>query len=96
LRDLRIAPPGPSPYARHALDPTLRQRIRDKIMAGTLPGQPPLNVWAGVGDGHRCSACDAPIRASETEIELELGPGRPGVRLHRPCYAIWQEECDHR
>jgi hypothetical protein len=43
------------------LDATLRRLIRYKIMVGTLPGEPPMTVWAGMGNGRTCAACDEVI-----------------------------------
>jgi hypothetical protein len=77
------------------LDATLKGLIRSKIIAGTLPGEPPGTVWAGMGSGRPCAACDKMIHGAETEIEIELPGGRPGVRLHRQCFTLWREECDH-
>jgi hypothetical protein len=48
-----------------------------------------------MGNGRLCRACKEPIRANETEIELELPLGRPSVLLHRACHAVWLELCDH-
>jgi hypothetical protein len=42
------------------------------------------------------AACERAIKAADTEIELELSAGRPRVRLHRQCFAIWREECGHQ
>jgi hypothetical protein len=75
---------------------TLRQIIREKIIAGILPGAPAVTVWAGMGNGRACSACGEPVRANDTEIELEMSAGRPTIRLHRDCFTLWREECDHR
>jgi hypothetical protein len=77
------------------LDSKLRQLVREKIIAGLLPGEPPLTVWAGVGNGRACAACGESIKGTETELELELTGGRHSVRLHRSCFTIWREECDH-
>jgi hypothetical protein len=79
------------------LDAKLRLTIRHKITVGALPGAPPKTVWAGAGTGRPCDACGESITAAQTEIELEmLSAVRPPVRLHRECFAIWKEECDHR
>lgn len=77
------------------LDSGIRPLIRQKIIAGVLPGDPPLRVWAGMGNGRRCGACEEVIKGNETEMELELSGARQSVRLHRGCFTIWREECDH-
>jgi hypothetical protein len=88
---------GRDSYARRGLDGKLRLTIRHKITAGTLPGAPPKTVWAGAGNGRPCDACGEVITAAQTEIELEMSsPNLPAARLHRECFAIWKEECDHR
>jgi hypothetical protein len=73
----------------------LRQAIRDKITAGTLPADPPRTVWAGMGSGRPCSACGEPIRASDTEIELETAREGVTIRLHRDCFNLWRDECGY-
>jgi hypothetical protein len=47
-----------------------------------------------MGAGRICRGCDLPIKAQETQMEIELPDGRRVV-LHRPCYAVWLELCDH-
>jgi hypothetical protein len=73
----------------------LREAVRNKVISGTLPAEPALNVWASMGGGRVCAACEQPIEAHDTQIELEF-PRNRGVVLHRPCYAVWLEVCDHR
>ena len=84
------------PIRSSPLSSTLRQIIRERIIAGALPGAPAKTVWAGIGSGRACSGCGEPIRPSDTEIELEMATSRPAIRLHRACFTIWREECDHR
>lgn len=97
LWSLRIVNAGPSFICSRSLDGKLRLTIRHKITAGVLPGAPPKTVWAGIGTGRPCDACDETITAAQTEIELEMpSASRPLARLHRECFAIWREECDHR
>ena len=96
MRTLRIAgrrlQPVCSPPLEHE---QLRRRIRDKVIAGALPGGPAESVWAGIGSGRPCSACDEPIVAADTEIELETPAGLASVRFHRQCFALWRETCGH-
>lgn len=73
----------------------LRKLIREKITAGKLPGEPVKQVWAGMGAGRCCDACGEPMKARDTQIEIERLAGRPSVWLHRPCFVVWREECPH-
>ena len=68
--------------------------IRQKIISGILPGDPPKEGFATMGAGRMCRGCDLPIKAHETQMAIELRDGR-SVVLHRPCYAVWLELCDH-
>jgi hypothetical protein len=73
----------------------LRQLIRERIATGALPGAPATLVWTGWGSGRRCSACDEPIKSTDAEIEIEAVGGRPNIRFHQQCFAVWRTECDH-
>ena len=64
--------------------------IREKVDAGLLPQGNPLKLWAGVGSGNPCSACDTPILQSQTEYELLYWDDRAPVRFHIGCHGIWQ------
>lgn len=64
-------------------------RIREKILAGTLPKEHCHATWYGPGKGDRiCVGCELPIAAGEVEIECDLPDGRM-IRLHRICYEVW-------
>jgi hypothetical protein len=76
---------------------TLRQKAREAIQAGKLPGRPPQRVWGGPGVGACCTICGKPARQDEVEFELEFGrddndrdPGDHHV--HVQCFAAWELE----
>jgi hypothetical protein len=71
--------------------PTLPQLVRDKIDAGSLPCEAPLQLWAGHGTGQACSVCDAPIVPRQVEYELQYD-ARPPIRLHVGCHGAWLAE----
>jgi hypothetical protein len=67
------------------------ENIRAKIAAGSLPvarGEA-TRVWAGIGTGRGCDACDRPITVLEFESEIEGPAGRP-LRFHKPCFDAWR------
>jgi hypothetical protein len=51
-------------------------------------------MWGGRGTGLVCSLCDAPILASEPEMELEYEGTAPipVVRFHLQCQFVWEAE----
>jgi hypothetical protein len=67
------------------------QQIRTKVSAGLLPAasDEPIRVWAGIGTGRLCDACDRPITVVEFESELEGPAGQP-LRFHKPCFDLWR------
>jgi len=72
----------------------LRIEARRRVKSGRLPCQPPQYMWAGAGDGQRCSLCDRAIDAQQIEYELEFST-QPSVihRFHRICHEAWELEC---
>jgi hypothetical protein len=66
--------------------------IRIKLDAGTLAEDAPAKLWAGQGNGKTCSACDQTIGPSQAEYETEYDDGRPPIRFHAACHALWDEE----
>jgi hypothetical protein len=71
---------------------TLAEIVRRKLHAGTLPHEQPLKLWANVGSGKPCTACDAPIVPSQTEYEAQYYDGRPPIFLHVACHQLWEVE----
>ena len=69
----------------------LRNGIREKIRAGTLPKEHCRKTWHGRGTGVICVACERPIRATEVEVECDL-PSGGTIRLHLTCYDVWARE----
>jgi hypothetical protein len=69
----------------------LPQHIRDKIEAGILPAasKESIRVWAGIGTGRLCDACDRPITVVEFESEIKGPAGQP-LRFHKPCFDAWR------
>jgi hypothetical protein len=78
-------------------DSALRERVRQALEAGALPGRDPDRMWGGVSVGARCSVCQAAIAAGDLEMELdfERDDPRSGVdthRMHIRCLPVWQSE----
>jgi hypothetical protein len=70
----------------------IRARVRHMLKNEEIPCDEPETIWAGTGTGEHCIACARPIAATEVEYEVELS--NRTYRLHRACYAIWEEECE--
>lgn len=69
----------------------LQVRARERIDQELLPREKPSRMWGGRGTGLACALCDAPILASEPEMELEYEPpaALSTVRFHLRCQSIW-------
>ena len=65
--------------------------IRMKLDVGTLPLDAPAKLWAGIGTGKLCTACEQAIGPTQTEYEPEY-EGRPTILLHAECHRLWEEE----
>ena len=65
--------------------------IREKILAGTLPKDAPVKVFAGYGTGATCDACDLSTTKVDIEYEVDMADGRT-FRFHQPCLALWHHE----
>jgi hypothetical protein len=71
----------------------IRDRIRKLLHTGELPCEEPEATWGSNGNGQRCAGCREPIRVDDVEYEVSL-PSGALIRLHRPCHAIWLQECE--
>jgi hypothetical protein len=72
-----------------------RDRILDKLDAGNLPRNGPVEMYAGYGRGYRCAACDRTITPYDVAHEMNFGGGVTR-RMHLACVHIWQVECERR
>jgi hypothetical protein len=75
---------------------SLAEIVRDKLDAAVLRVDRPVKLWAGLGTGELCIACERPILPAQTEYELQYDDGRPTIRLHVGCYGLWQSELIRR
>jgi hypothetical protein len=73
------------------VDESLARIVRDKVDEGVLPVESPVTLWAGLGNGERCTACGQQILGSQVEFEPQYDE-RPGIRLHLGCHRLWEEE----
>lgn len=68
--------------------------IRMRISAARLPRRPTAYVYAGPGDGAICACCDAVIRTSEIQYDLDF-PAREGevssFAMHLHCFHLWRD-----
>src|SRR5262245_61008154 len=72
-----------SPSAHEAIpmpdEPILRQKARDAILTGKLPGRRPDRTWGGPGVGAPCSICGEPVRRDQMEFEVQFEHDRAGT-----------------
>jgi hypothetical protein len=69
--------------------PDAPEKIREKLLTGTLPRTPRARMWAGNGAGEPCAGCDQPIEPDQ--VEYEFGNGAL-IRMHLGCAALWEKE----
>jgi hypothetical protein len=70
---------------------SVAEMIRKKLDAGTLPLDAPAKLWAGIGAGRLCAACEQAIGPTQSEYELEYD-GRSAILLHAECHRRWEDE----
>jgi hypothetical protein len=76
-------------------DQVLRERVREAIEGGRLPGQRPPRMWAGRGTGAACAICGEQIRGNELEYEFEharAGDAHVDLHVHLQCCSAWDLE----
>lgn len=77
----------------HWLSSELSQRIRRKIVAGSLPADPQTPANTGMGQGVQCVCCERPVEDFNFQRTLEL-PGTAAERtlaMHDSCFDLWRE-----
>jgi hypothetical protein len=77
----------------HWLKSELSQRIRQKIIAGSLPSDPALRSHGGVGKGKDCVCCDRKIADFNLQQVLEMSgqSGASDLSMHSSCFDLWRE-----
>jgi hypothetical protein len=69
----------------------LRERARDRLVAGALPRDPAAFTLAGSAAGsHRCAVCDEVI-AGAIEFRLRF-PNHTVLHFHAHCHDAWMAE----
>ena len=71
---------------------SLADIVRDKIDAGVLPLDEPVKLWAGLGSGRACTACELLILQAQAEYEPQYDDGRAAVLFHAGCHGLWEAE----
>lgn len=76
---------------------SLRDRVRQAIAAGELPGRRPDRTWGGPGAGGCCTICGTPIQSDEVELEIEFARGSDGAgfdkhHVHFRCFSAFEVE----
>ena len=74
-------------------DKLMREKVRQAIRAGRVPGRRPERMWAGPGVGARCPICDAPVWRDELEMEVEFAgdSSADSYHLHLRCFLAWEQ-----
>jgi hypothetical protein len=75
----------------------LRDKARELIQAGGVPGRPPDRVWGGSAfGGYCCMLCATPIAPNEIALEVEFSPSAESERahghFHSPCFLALELE----
>jgi len=71
----------------------LDEQIRERLVAGKLPGNPHARYSTAAGDGQLCVCCDRAIADFSLQYDVEW-PGDAMVRLigmHRACFQCWRD-----
>jgi hypothetical protein len=94
---IRIAVLAGARYApRRAVDvpKSLAEMVRERLDAGILPFDIPVKLWAGMGSGQPCTACEQPILKAQVEYELQYDAAddHAPIRLHAGCHGLWEAE----
>lgn len=75
------------PTESQLFDPSLRQRIRERIVNGQLPVMIPKQISGGYGSGKTCAACDQPITSTPllqaTQVKADGSMGACARYLRR-------------
>jgi hypothetical protein len=72
---------------------TIRARLRQALLDGTLPRIDGNRSWAGHGTGRACRVCGRPI--DTTQVEHEIQEPEPAL-VHHLCLLLWREESHRR
>jgi hypothetical protein len=74
----------------------LREKAREVVRQGKLPGKAPTRTWGGPGVGAPCSVCGLPVTKNENEFEIQFehdgGGGLDKFHVHIRCFAAWEFE----
>lgn len=75
----------------------VQRKAGEVIQAGKLPNRWPERTWGGPGAGAECGICGAPVRADDTELEVEFArngndSGMDRYHVHLRCFAAWVSE----
>ena len=64
---------------------------QERIRSGQLPTSLPTKIWAGSGDGRRCTVCEEVISSAERQYQFTLPTpgGQSDYRLHFSCHQAW-------
>jgi hypothetical protein len=69
----------------------LRARIRKKLDDGRLPRDAKVRPWRDAVRPDHCDACDEPVTASDSDVEIAVASG-PKHFLHSECMYVWYLE----
>jgi hypothetical protein len=61
------------------------RKIREKLDAGTLSRQPPLQTWGSLTGGDICAVCDERISPEDVEVQADDADGQQSF-YHPACY----------
>jgi hypothetical protein len=70
----------------------VRQLIRRKLIDQRLPRGRASNIWAAVGAGQACDACDEPIVLRQHAVWAIAWQDWMSLHFHPACYELWNLE----
>lgn len=77
-------------------DHSLREKARELIQTGKLPGRAPDNLFGGPGTGATCAICGTSTNRSEMEFEIEFDDPRTSnsdsYLVHQRCFSLLELE----
>ena len=82
-----------SPNEHRRVDEDLvRQLIRRKLRDRRLPRGRASDIWAALGEGQACDACDEPIVAKQQAVWAIATRDWISIHFHALCYELWEVE----
>jgi hypothetical protein len=81
-------------------DSLLEAKVREAVLAGSLPKRLPDKLWGGSAIGDPCALCGESTTLGEVELELEFtrdsDRARTTYHVHPCCFSVFSLELRRR